>query len=237
MVGRTHSRGRYTSEQSVQDQELTPQQQLSPHSRQSLPSPSPYPPPPPPPPSSYNQVPSSALPPSSRLVVHTVVEQPLTLFSVGRISCRPTGRDPISFSWCGPNGAEVQTDASGAEAFGVVPGRYRIDVVDGSGATAELSVDVEPAYSSAVVVREYRVTPASTSSSRDGSVEVVGHGVSHCRFLWTNGAETDGPLLRDVPCGVYVATALPRGGKVPTMVHACAPALVGCRWGGGKGGA
>jgi hypothetical protein len=64
------------------------------------------------------------------LKLHAVVNLPLTSFSVGHISCRAVGVDPIEFTWYGPNGGDVQTDLSGADAFGVVPGRYRVVATD-----------------------------------------------------------------------------------------------------------
>ena len=45
------------------------------------------------------------------LQMHTVVDQPLTDMSHGRISCRPIGLEPIEFEWTGPNGRAVQVDA------------------------------------------------------------------------------------------------------------------------------
>jgi hypothetical protein len=165
------------------------------------------------------------------LQMHTVVDQPLTAQSRGRISCRPIGLEPIDFAWTGPDGREVATDATGSEATNVAPGRYRVVAVDATGARADVVLDVEPMFPSAVVVQSYEVTPASTSAARDGAVTVVGVGVEDegWRFLWTHGAVTDGPVLRDVPCGVYaaVAVAASEGGAPPTVVHLCAPARVG----------
>jgi hypothetical protein len=174
------------------------------------------------------------------LQMHTVVAPPLTSDARGRISCRPIGHEPIAFEWTGPRGEPVRVDESGSEACDVVPGRYRVDAVDASGARADVVLDVEPALPAAVVVREYRVTPASTSGAHDGSVAAVGSGLDGWSFLWTQGARTDGPVLRDVPCGVYAAVAVPRAadGAAPTFVHTCAPARVdvvaaGGRWGDG----
>ena len=162
--------------------------------------------------------------------MHTFVEPPLTALTQGRILCRPAGgAEPVHLTWYGPDGTEVQTDDAGRTAFGVCAGRYRIVAEDADGQRGEEVVDVEAALPSAVVVREYRVTPASTGASRDGSVEAVGHGLDEgWRFLWTHGAETDTPLLRDVPVGTYAATPLPSAeGKVAPFVHLCAPARVG----------
>lgn len=164
---------------------------------------------------------------STGLQMHTVVEQPLTDSSYGRISCRPTGAEPIEFAWTGPGRNEVQLDASGSEAHAVEPGRYRVVAIDATGSRADVVLDVEPAFPMALVVQEYKVTPTSTSSARDGVVEAVGMGLGDgWRFLWTHGAETEGPVLRDVPCGTYAAIALPMEDRVPTMVHMCPPARV-----------
>ena len=177
------------------------------------------------------------------LQMHTVVDQPLTSDAHGRISCRPLGQEPIHFEWSGPRGDAVSTDATGTEAYAVQVGRYRIEATDATGARADVVLDVAPMRPRALVVREYRVTPASTSSARDGSVEAVGANLEGgWRFLWTHGAETDGPVLRDVPCGTYAAVPLPReDGEVPTLVHECGPARVTVapqgRWGGREEGA
>ena len=163
---------------------------------------------------------------SMRLQMHTVVDQPLTAYSRGRISCRPVGVDPIEFTWTGP-GNDVTTDASGSEASDVEPGRYRVVATDATGSRADVVLDVAPAFRTALVVQDYHVTPPSTGSARDGTVEAVGVGLGDgWRFLWTHGVETDGPVLRDVPCGTYAAIALPMEDRVPTMVHMCPPARV-----------
>lgn len=161
------------------------------------------------------------------LQMHTVVDQPLTTLSLGRISCKGMGMEPIRFEWYGPDGRDVQTDAAGGQAYGVMPGKYRVVATDAEGQRADVTLDVEAMFPSALVVREYRVTHATTGSSRDGAVEAVGQGLEDGgRFLWTNGYETETPRLRDVPCGTYAVTPLPRGGKVPTFIHQCAPARV-----------
>lgn len=161
------------------------------------------------------------------LQMNTTVEQPLTDVSQGRITCKVKGSEPIEFVWYGPDGRDIQTDASGAEAYGIVPGRYRIIATDSNDHSADVTLDVEAMFSSALVVTEYRVTNASTNTSRDGSVEAVGQGLDDgWRFIWTNGYETDTPMLRDVPCGLYTAVPLPRNGKATTFIHQCAPARV-----------
>ena len=48
-------------------------------------------------------------------------------------------------------------------------------------------------------------------------------------LLWTNGAITEGPELRDVPRGIYAAVPLPArsGGTAQVVtVHTCPPAEV-----------
>lgn len=159
--------------------------------------------------------------------MHTVIDAPLTADSQGRISCRPMGQEPIDFTWTGPGNADVQTDPTGSEAYGVQPGRYRVVAVDATGSRADVLLDVEPAIPAALVIDGYKVTSASTGSARDGAVEALGVGLREgWSFLWTHGAETDGPVLRDVPCGTYAAVALPDGDRVPTLVHRCPPARV-----------
>jgi hypothetical protein len=161
------------------------------------------------------------------LQMHTIVDQPLTNVSQGRIFCRVMGMEPINFVWYGPDGSDVQTGASGAEAYGVMPGRYRIVATDAENQRADVTLDVEAMFPSALIVREYRVTSASTSTSRDGTVEAVGQGLEDgWKFLWTHGHETNTPILQDVPCGLYTAMPLPKEGKVPTFIHQCSPARV-----------
>lgn len=164
---------------------------------------------------------SRARPP---LQMHTVVEQPLTLDDVGRISCSPVGLEPITFEWTPSHGLTL--DATGSEASGVTCGRYRIVATDATSARADVVVDVQPLHEDAVVVLEYRVTPASTTRARDGSVEAVGLGMDGWRFLWTHGVVTDAPVLQDVPCGTYALVAIPSADRVPTVVHKCSPARV-----------
>jgi hypothetical protein len=159
--------------------------------------------------------------------MHTIVEQPPTNVTQGRIRCAAMGVEPIDFVWYGPDGADVQTDESGRCAHGVTPGRYRVIATDAENQRADVTLDVEPMFPSALIVQEYRVSNASTSTSRDGRVEAVGHGLEEgWRFLWTHGHETETPVLRDVPCGVYSVVPLPKSGKAPTFIHQCAPARV-----------
>ena len=166
-------------------------------------------------------------PSANVLQMHTVVDQPLTEGCPGRISCRPIGIEPIHFEWTGPGRRPVETDLSGSEALQVEPGRYRVVATDGMGMRADVVLDVAPTYTGALTVREYKVTGTSTSTSRDGMVEAVGDGLSGHRFLWTHGTETSGPVLRDVPTGLYAAALLPSEGSMPVLIHLCAPARVG----------
>jgi hypothetical protein len=146
-----------------------------------------------------------------------VVELPVTSYSTGSISCRTVGGvDPIEFHWHGMYSHRA------AEAYDLLPGRYTVLAIDATGSESELTIDLEPVFADAVVVSEYRVTNATTSHSRDGSVEVVGHGLGECRFLWTYGIITDGPVLHDVPCGTYAATPMCTG----LVLHQAAPAHV-----------
>lgn len=157
--------------------------------------------------------------------MHTVVERPSTSSCEdGRISCCPVGQEPIVFRWTGPEGRSVRVDASGSEAIGVGVGQYRVVATDAYGDVADVVVDVRPLSATAMVVREYKVTHTSTVHSRDGTVEAVGSGMEHVeRFLWTHGAETRAPVLRDVPCGTYAVVPLDAS---VTMVHQCAPGRV-----------
>ena len=102
------------------------------------------------------------------LQLHSVVYPPLTSLSKGRIVCRVIGEDPIHFDWTGPE--EVQTDASGSEAYGVTVGRYKVVAHDNDSRRAEMSMDVEATMHSATVVSSYNVTAATTRLSRDGAV-------------------------------------------------------------------
>lgn len=160
--------------------------------------------------------------------MHTVVTQPLTLDDVGHIYCLPMGQEPIQYEWNGPSIANLGRLEH--EAPNVQPGRYRVRATDAIGDRADVSIDVQPMYERAVVVKEYRVTPATTAYSRDGSVVCVGSGMDRgIRYLWTTGIETDVPQLSDVPCGQYALIALGTSGdeSTPTTIHCCPPARVG----------
>ena len=154
------------------------------------------------------------VPARSMFQMHVVVTQPPTSNDLGRISCRPLGLEPIQFRWT----PSVETDATGSEASAVPPGRYRVRAVDANDEVAEVVVDVEAQRDCVAVVREYRVTHASTGSSRDGRVEAIGSGLDApgLTFHWSNGVETTQPVLSDVPCGRYVVTC-----TSPDSTHAC----------------
>ena len=158
--------------------------------------------------------------------LHAVVERPWMDDCPGRISVRPTGRDPIVVTWKGPGGGGVQVDDSGTEAYGVVAGRYHVTAVDDDGNRGAITLDVTPTHPDALVVRAYRVTPTSSRYARDGAVEAVGANLDRASgFLWTHGVQTREPTIHDVPCGTYAAHAL----DVPAVVHLCAPARVAVR--------
>ena len=173
--------------------------------------------------------------PTSILQMHTIVEQPLTSSGTGSISCRPLGQEPIEFTWLTPDGSDPQLENSNSEGKNLKPGRYRITAVDAGGSEAAVLVDIAPMFSSAVCIEGYRVSPSSTTFSRDGSVEILGTGIEGYRYLWTNGMETDGCVLKDVPCGTYVAVPIATRGKTPILVHSTEPAKVDVapsgRWG------
>lgn len=138
------------------------------------------------------------------------------------------GLEPIRFEWGGAD--DLTLDASMSEASNVAPGRYRVRATDANGDRADVSVDVKPMFSNALVVTQYNVRPASTRFSRDGEVEAVCSGVSSSmRFIWTSGIETDTPRITDVPCGSYslVAISTSPSESAPVTVHRCAPASVG----------
>lgn len=146
----------------------------------------------------------SRAPAQTTFQMHVVVTQPMTSGDTGRISCRPLGMEPIQFRWTPP----VETDETGSEAFAVPVGRYRIRAVDANDEVADIVVDVGARYDRVAIVQEYRVQNATTGTSRDGRVEAVGVGLDTpgLRFHWSNGVETEHPILADVPCGRYVVT-------------------------------
>lgn len=158
--------------------------------------------------------------------MNVVVERPVGGQSNGHISCRPVGRQPIRFEWTPPRGVDVQLDESQSEAHDVTPGRYKITAIDATDARADVVVDVDVAQEADIVVTEYRTVDASTSHSRDGQVELVGRGLDGWRFLWTNGVETETPVLRDVPPGTYAAVPLPNATRTPTINHHAVPGVV-----------
>ena len=173
---------------------------------------------------------SSSSRPAS-LQLHAVVERPWADECAGRISVRPVGRHPVVLQWSGPGGRPVQVDESGTEAYGVVAGKYHVTAEDEDGAHGAITLDVAPANPDALVVREYRVTHASSRYARDGSVEAVGTHLERARaFLWTHGVETREPCLHDVPCGRYAVHALDSA-----FVHLCQPAHVRVRCERGRG--
>ena len=159
--------------------------------------------------------------------MHTTVNRPLTHTGLGSITCCPIGHDPIDFAWSlieerGP----VRLSVREAEATELSVGRYRVEAEDAIGARAEMTIDLEPIFSSATVIQGYHVTPASTGLSRDGAVEIIGLCAEGRRYMWTNGVETSGTTLQDVPCGTYAVTAVTEADNPVVVVHMCAPACV-----------
>lgn len=158
--------------------------------------------------------------------MHVVVTQPMSAEGVGAISCRPVGLEPIHFRWT----PAVETDETGSEAHAVPVGRYRIRAVDANDEVAETVVDVQPRYERVAIVQGYRVQNASTGTSRDGRVEAVGVGLDAAglRFHWSNGVETEHPVLADVPCGRYVVTCT-SADETFSCIHETSAAVVSVR--------
>jgi hypothetical protein len=162
------------------------------------------------------------------LQMHTVVERPLVPSGRGSISCRPLGQEPIQFTWHSSEGHPFSPESGGSEARDLPPGRYTVEAEDAGGAKARIVIQLQPLHASVVTIERYDVSHASTSFSRDGSVQAICTGYETYDFLWSNGARTEGPLLRDVPCGTYMALPLPNkeGEPVPVVVHDCPPGVV-----------
>lgn len=154
------------------------------------------------------------------LQLHTILTPPLTSADTGRITCVPCEAVfPVTFTW---TPVPLKLDLSQSDALQCLPGDYTITAVDDSGSRAELNVCVAPALQHAVVIRGYHSGDASGSRIRDGWIEATGEGLSPTqRLLWTNGVETVGPRLEDVPPGVYAAVAVGC-----TCVHTCGPGIV-----------
>ena len=118
----------------------------------------------------------------------------------------------------------------------LMPGTYSVHLTDADGARSGART-VEIGTSRVVVVTGYTVTDASSDLTRDGGVEAsLKHAGSAAgaegtwtdtELLWSTGATTLGPVLRDVRPGRYVATVLSVGGAPCRCLHACAPAVVG----------
>ena len=152
----------------------------------------------------------------------------MTPSGTGAISCRPMGMEPIQFKWT----PSVETDSTGSEAEAVPAGRYRIRAVDANEFSAEVVVDVAAIYERVAVVEDYVVQNASTGTSRDGRVEATGTGLDlpGIRFHWSNGVETDHPVLLDVPCGRYVVTCTAFSDDAKFFsIHQARVAVVGIR--------
>lgn len=166
-------------------------------------------------------------PPQSMFQMHVVVSQPMTPGDVGSISCRPMGMEPIQFRW----NPTVDTDETGSEAHAVPVGRYRIRATDANESVAEVIVDVQARYECVAIVQQYRVQHTSTGTSRDGRVEAMGSGLDTpgIRFHWSNGVETDSPVLSDVPCGRYVVTCTSPDDETFSCVHETTYAVVSVR--------
>ena len=168
----------------------------------------------------------SRVPPQSMFQMHVVVTQPMTSADTGSISCRPLGMEPIQFRWYPP----VETDETGSEASAVPVGRYRIRAVDARDEYAEVVIDVVARYCNVAIVQEYKVQHASTGTSRDGRVEAMGIGLDApgLRFHWSNGVETEQPIVSDVPCGRYVVTCTSTN-ETFSCIHETSIAVVSVR--------
>lgn len=166
--------------------------------------------------------------PPRGLQVHAIVEQPITPLSLGRIRCTVVGPEPIAFRWTGPDGFRIPLDATGSDARDLIPGRYDVHVEAADCSAASVALHVAPVVAEVVTVSEYVCTPASSGVAFDGSVRARGHGLEQWgRYLWSNGVETDAPVLRDARPGWYSLTLLPVGGATaPTLVQSCPPGRV-----------
>ena len=167
---------------------------------------------------------------SKSMQLQATVIQPLVSFSRGKIICCAIGLEPIKFSWKGPYGKAIQLDHTESEAYNLEEGRYYIHAMDADGATADITVDIQPIHSEYLVVTEYVVQDCSTGISHDGCITAVGHGLNEwSSFLWSNGITTNEPVIRHVKPGLYTITALEVHGEYRPVVQLCLPASVRCK--------
>ena len=170
---------------------------------------------------------SSVMKGQTPMQMHVLIHSPLTANSKsGKISCLPIGATPIHFKWKGGKNLHIKNGDS--EAYNVEAGEYSIFAQDSTGATSEVSINVEPVFKNAIVITEYIVTHASSIFSRDGRVEAIGEGITpQTRLLWTNGVETEGGSLNDVGCGSYCAVPVVKTGEnTQFLIHMCNPSVV-----------
>ena len=162
--------------------------------------------------------------------LHVIVEQPINALNLGRVQCIPVGNDDVrgfEFDWKGPPGCSIQLDNTGSEAYGLIPGKYVIHVTDREMKTSVVNVTISPVMVDAIVVKTYITQPSSSGSASDGQIEAVGDGLDKWnRYLWSNGMETQTPVLKDIRPGYYFLTAGSVGGKVPIFIQQCMPGQV-----------
>ena len=166
--------------------------------------------------------------PPEMLQMHTSVTEAVSEGSGGTIACTPIGVEPIEFQWSDAwrNPIALELDASKSEASNVPPGDYYVTASDAL--KREVCVKVRVKKCNLHVVVGYEVENASTEVSRDGVVKaIIEPPISNVRYLWTTGAITNEPVLKDVKCGTYTVTLLGETDSKPIIfIHASNPAYI-----------
>ena len=160
--------------------------------------------------------------------MHTIVTEAISDEVGGTITCAPIGNEPITYEWSNSLNTLINTSPNQNEMKNLKPGDYYIVATDAVGDVAKVKVHVRQCTIPTVV--GYDVVNASSQVSRDGRItaNIVPSNIENVRYMWTNGAVTNEPILQDVHCGDYFVSLISKTGNEPvTFIHASEMGKVG----------
>ena len=125
--------------------------------------------------------------------------------------------------WLDAGGAQI---GIGPSAPPLTPGRYAARIAPNDG-SPQFTLCFRIEEERLPVVVSYITRDASSETGWDGSVTArISHAPAHSRYLWSNGANTTTPELKDLRPGRYTCAIVDEHGRQLPFVHAAPAAEV-----------
>ena len=161
------------------------------------------------------------------LQMHTLVSESISEEIGATVTCTPIGNEPITYEWFDGLNRTLNTTPAQNELKNLAPGDYFVTATDSIGDTAKVKIHIRHCPLPTIV--GYEITHPYSQVSRDGKIIVhtVPQQLENVRYMWSNGAITNEPVLNNVYCGNYSVTLVSKDFEKPIpFIHAAQIAKV-----------